>query len=174
VAVTLAFACPSCGAAVVGELEPPPGEMACAACGATTPVPEAAEVVLAKAPVACPVCGNRELYRQKDFNRRLGLTLAAIGLLTGPFTAWISTVATIGFDAVLYLVVPNVVVCYACEAQQRGFSPDAARSVAPFDIAVHDAYKFGKRFPPRRDRAIAGPLGRRRDFERRVRALSDE
>jgi DNA-directed RNA polymerase subunit RPC12/RpoP len=169
---TLAFACPSCGAAVVGDLEPPPGEMECAACRARTPVPEAAEVVAAGAPVACPVCGNRELYRQKDFNRRLGLSLAAVGLLTGPFTQWISTVAMIGLDALLYLLVPNVVVCYACEAQQRGWDP--ARAPAAFDIAVHDAYKFGKRFPPRRERAVAGPLERRRDFEQRVRALSDE
>ena len=106
----------------------------------------------------CPVCGSRDVYQQRDFNRRLGLTLAGLGLLTGPFTHWISTVAMIGVDAVLYLLVPPVAICYACEAQQRGF--DLEGGPKPFDIAIHDTYRFGKRFPPRRERAVAGPRAR--------------
>jgi hypothetical protein len=66
-------------------------------------------------------------------------------------------------DAILYLVVGNVSVCYACNAQVRGLPPD--HEPPPFDIAVHDAYKFGKRFPPRRDVAVAGPLARRLQLE---------
>ena len=52
-----------------------------------------------------------------------------------------------------------VAVCHACDAQQRGFAREGGPP--PFDIAVHDAYKFGKRFPPRREAAVAGPLARR-------------
>ena len=76
---------------------------------------------------------------------------------------WISTVAAIAIDAVLYVVTPLMSVCYACNAQDRGFAKDEAPP--PFDIAIHDAYKFGKRFPPRREVAVAGPLALRLMFE---------
>lgn len=152
---SIAFACPSCGKVVEGDLAP---EATCAACGRTTPLPEAAHLLATGEADVCPVCGGHDLYQQRDFNRRLGLTLAAIGLLTGPFTQWISTVAFVALDALLYLLVPLVSVCYACEAQQRGV--DRAKVPPKFEIAVHDVYRFGRRFPPRREVAVAGPRAR--------------
>lgn len=157
---TISFACPSCGKPVEGPLAP---EATCQACGTTTSLPEATHLAHEGGADVCPVCGSTDLYQQRDFNRRVGLALAAVGLLTGPFTYWISTVAFIALDAMLYLLVPVVTVCYACEAQQRGV--DQARLPGKFDIAIHDVYRFGKRFPPRRDAAIAGP---------RARLLADE
>jgi hypothetical protein len=170
-ALTLAFACPACGAPVEGSLDAATTAMACPGCSRSTPLPEAAALVASGNPAVCAVCGGADVYRQKDFSRPLGLSLAAAGLLTGPFTYWISTVAAIAFDAVLYLVVPTVAVCYACESQVRGFDP--SKAPAPFDIAVHDAYKFGKRFPPRRENAVAGPLRRRLDFDARRRSIQE-
>ena len=133
--------------------------MACASCGARTPLPEAADLATSLDASRCPVCGSGDMYQQRDFNRKLGLALVAIGVLTGPFTRWISTIAFVALDAALYLLVPPVAICYACEAQQRGF--EKAKGPKPFDIAIHDAYRFGKRFPPRRDMARAGPYVRR-------------
>lgn len=153
--LTLAFACPACGDAVEGALAP---GLACPACAVRTELPEAAAVAAANDAHACPVCGSADLYQQRDFNRKLGLALVAVGVLTGPFTRWISTVAFVVVDAALYLLVPTVAVCYACEAQQRGF--DRKRGPKPFDIAIHDAYRFGKRYPPRRAAAVAGPRSR--------------
>ena len=158
-ALTLAFCCPSCGEAVEGPLTPATTEMACASCGKPTPLPEAAALATSLDASCCPVCGGADMYQQRDFNRTLGLALVAIGVLTGPFTKWISTVVFVGLDALLYLLVPTVAICYACEAQQRGI--EKSKGPRPFDIAIHDAYRFGKRFPPRRDRATAGPLVRR-------------
>jgi hypothetical protein len=158
VALTLAFACPSCGEAVEGPLEPATEAMACPGCGTSTPLPEAPALAVSRAADRCPVCGGADLYQQSDFSRALGVGLVAVGVLTGPFTQWISTVGFVVFDAVLYLLVPPVAVCYACEAQQRGF---VAKGGPPkFDIAVHDLYRFGKRFPPRRQAAVAGPRTR--------------
>ena len=168
-ALVLSFACPACGAPAEGEVTAQTRTLPCPACGVATALPEAEALGATRAPAACPVCGGTDLYRQKDFSRRVGLAIAAAGLLAGPFTAWISTVAAIGLDAALYLVVPDVAVCYACEAQVRGF--DARSAPPPFDIAIHDAYKFGKRFPPRRERAVAGPLARRVEFDARRRAI---
>ena len=163
--LALAFACPGCGAPVEGEIGAATTSMECPACKAVTPLPEAPVLAASRAADACPVCGGKDMYQQRDFNRRLGLALAAVGLASGPFTHWIGTVAMIGLDAFLYALVPPVAICYACEAQQRGF--DRADGPARFDIAVHDAYKFAKRFPPRRAKAVAGPLSKRLEFERR-------
>jgi hypothetical protein len=155
---TIAFACPSCGEAVEGSVDATTTAMACARCGRAAPLPEAAALGASGRVEACPVCGSRDLYRQRDFSRRVGIGLVAVGVLTGPFTHWISTVAFVGLDAVLYLLVPSVAICYACEAQVRGY--DAAGAPPPFDVAVHDLYRFGKRFPPRREAAVAGPRAR--------------
>jgi DNA-directed RNA polymerase subunit RPC12/RpoP len=154
--IDLALACPGCGAPVEAALEPGTTALACAKCGRETPLPGAGEIATTGRVAACPVCGSADLYSQRDFNRTLGLAIVAVGLGLGPFTQWISVGVAVVVDAVLYLVVPTVTVCYACNAQLRGL----AKEVAPpaFDIAVHDAYKFGKRFPPRRDLAVAGPL----------------
>ena len=158
VPLTLAFACPSCGDAVEGEMTPATGSMTCPHCAAATDLPEAAGLSSRATADVCPVCGSTDVYQQRDFSRTLGLALVAAGVLSGPFTHWISTVVFVGFDAALYLLVPSVAICYACEAQQRGF--ERAKGPKPFDIAIHDAYRFGKRFPPRRERAIAGPRAR--------------
>jgi hypothetical protein len=154
--IRLAFACPSCGVPVEGDLVPGTASLACGACGHATPLPEAEAVAETGRVEACPVCGASDLYVQRDFNRPLGLGLAAVGLLLGPFTSWISAAAAVALDAGLYLVVPRVAICHACNAQFRGF--EKAASPPPFDIAIHDAYKFAKRHPPRREAAVAGPL----------------
>jgi hypothetical protein len=157
---TIAFACPhaDCGNAVEGALEPTTTALRCPRCGRETALPEAGAIAASGVVSSCAVCGCTDVYSQRDFNRRLGLGLVALGLVTGPFTHWISTVVFVGLDAGLYLLVPSVAICYACEAQVRGF--DATKPPPPFDIAVHDLYRFGKRYPPRRELAIAGPRSR--------------
>lgn len=159
----LALACPGCGLPVEGPLNPAQPALTCTACGRETALPEAQALAAGAMPHACVVCGAADLYVQRDFNRPVGLLIAALGLGLGPFTHWISTVVAIGIDALLYLLVPLVGICYACNAQYRGFP----KGEAPhgFEIAIHDAYKFGKRFPPRRALAVAGPLAKRLAFE---------
>jgi hypothetical protein len=154
----IALACPACGLPVEGPLGPETREIACPVCGTVAPLPEAGEA--AKGPLrVCCVCGSHDLYAQRDFNRRLGLVLAGVGLVLGPFTSWISVGVAVVLDAALYLVVPDVSICYACNAQVRGVGK--ADRPPGFDIAIHDAYKFGKRYPPRRNAAVAGPRAAR-------------
>ncbi len=151
----LTFACPHCGTRPVqGALLPETSTMSCSG-GHSTQLHDVARLY-AETPLSpCVVCGGEDFYFQRDFNRPLGLTLAAIGLALGPFTGWISTIVAIGIDAVLYLVTPTVCICYACNAQYRDVPRE--RWPAAFEIAIHDVYKFGKRFPPRREIAVAGP-----------------
>lgn len=159
----IAFACPACGAAVEGRLAPGVEALACAGCTALTPLPEAPACPADAPPATCCVCGSSDLYGQRDFNRVLGLALAAVGLALGPWTGWVSTIVAVVLDAGLWLLMPTVAVCYACNAQYRGFP--RKRGPHAFEIAIHDAYKFAKRFPPRRKAAVAGPLARRLQLE---------
>jgi DNA-directed RNA polymerase subunit RPC12/RpoP len=155
----IAFACPGCGKPVEGPIGPETTGLSCAVCGRTTPLPEVPELLAAPRLGRCPVCGSGDLYVQKDFHRGVGILLAAIGLLLGPFTSWISVGVALVVDTALYLVVPNVAICYACNAQLREFPKE--RAPGGFDIAIHDAYKFDRRHPPRREMAVAGPLAKR-------------
>ena len=161
--IELVFACPACGEPVETGLEATTRSATCGRCAHPTALPEAAALGSAGRVEACCVCGSGELFSQRDFNRPLGLTLAGIGLVLGPFTHWISVGVAVVVDAALYLVVPSVVICYACNAQYRGV--EEPQRPGGFDIAIHDKYKFGKRFPPRRDLAVAGPLARRQRRE---------
>ncbi len=156
-ALDLAFACPApdCGESVEGRLTAGTAAMTCSACQTETTLPET-EALLASRPLTpCPVCGCTELYSQRDFNRKVGLLIVAIGCVLGPWTNWISVVVAILIDFALWMTVPQVAICYSCNAQFRRFAKD--RRPGDFDIAVHDVYKFGRRFAPRRERAVAGP-----------------
>jgi hypothetical protein len=157
--IDLAFACPGCGKPVEGTLEPTTSAMTCPACARSTPLPEAAATAASGRPGPCTVCGSPDLYTQRDFNRGLGIALVAVGMLLGPLTSWISVGVAVLADAVLYLLVPSVSICYACNAQYRGVEKENAPP--GFEIALHDVYKFARRFPPRRDAAVAGPLAAR-------------
>ncbi len=159
--VEVACACKDCGSPVEGPLRT--AGLRCSLCSFHTALPEADEARSAVPFQPCCVCGSDDLYVQRDFNRTLGLTLAAIGLLLGPWTQWISTIVAIGLDALLFLLVPSVVVCYACNAQYRGVPK--AQHPEPFEIALHDVYKFNRRHPPRREYAVAGPLQKRLQSE---------
>ena len=161
----LSFACPGCGNVVEGRLEAGTEHLTCPTCGRTTEFPER-DALLASSPLApCAVCGSEDLYHQRDFKRSIGIAIVAVGMALGPFTSWISVGIAVVIDFLLYFFVGTVTVCYACNAQYRGY--DKTRKAPEFDIAIHDAYKFGKRFPPLRDMAVAGPYQMREIQEAR-------
>ncbi|HET6202697.1 MAG TPA: hypothetical protein VFI25_07830 [Planctomycetota bacterium] len=127
----MALACPRCGERVAlraSSIAPDGGVGSCVACG-------------------CP-----DLYRQKDFPRRLGLALVGLAALLVflaverrlPLWAIYSPLlAAAALDAGLYLALPEIVVCYRCRAKHRGFAREPRPE--PFDPAVHDRYAFGAR-----------------------------
>jgi hypothetical protein len=87
------------------------------------------------------------LYRQRDFNRRLGLAVVVLtGLLALGGYAWggfwagtgVLVAATI-CDRLLLVTRGEVLVCYRCHAVHRGFLGD--ERIGSFDLATHDAYR---------------------------------
>jgi hypothetical protein len=75
---------------------------------------------------ACLACGSDKLYTQKDFNRKLGLAIVLVGAAFSPWTYGLSLVACMAFDYGLYHFVPEITVCYACDAIHRGFAHNPA------------------------------------------------
>jgi hypothetical protein len=87
----------------------------------------------------CPVCGGAHLYRQKDFNRRLGVAIVLVGVLFSYFTYGLSLLAVALIDWFIYRRVGEVASCYACGSVYRGFS--SVRAVPPFNLSLHDYYR---------------------------------
>jgi len=143
--VNVRFACPACDAPDRFEL-PGPDPWRCSACGHTVDRPDA--------PVAdgnltcCALCGNGELYRQKDFPQWLGMLILA-GACASFFVlavifyqhtlAWVILLGSAAADGLLYYgVVGDVVVCYRCGCQHRGAR---SRAFDPFELATGERYR---------------------------------
>lgn len=93
------------------------------------------------------MCGNRELYKKKDFPHWLGLTIltvACLAFLAGhalylPTFAWIILIGSALLDGLLYLWVGDAIVCYRCGAHYRGFA--AGPGHRPFELGVAERYR---------------------------------
>jgi hypothetical protein len=98
-------------------------------------------------PEACSLCGNHELYRKKDFPHRLGMTLLTLAFVAATITyslylwqaTWMILLTTAGFDALLYLWVKDVVVCYRCNAHFRGVP--LVERFGPFELGIGERYR---------------------------------
>src|SRR5262249_39064543 len=95
----------------------------------------------------CPICGNPEMYKKKDFPHWLGLTILTIAsvsffslqLLYHPWLAWTILIGSAIVDGGLYLWVGDAIVCYRCGAQLHGLAGDAPQP--PFDLGVAERYR---------------------------------
>jgi hypothetical protein len=98
----------------------------------------------------CAACGNKEVYRRKNFPQWLGMLLlagacAAFFTLQGlylPTPAWIILLGSAAFDLVLYLIVGDVIVCYRCQARHYGLRRQ--KSYTPFELATAEKYRQEK------------------------------
>ena len=89
--------------------------------------------------VQCPLCGCTHLYRQKDFNRNLGLALLVVGVALAYWTYGISLLVVTVIDFLLFRMVRECGCCYQCFAVFRE-SP-AIEKLEPFNLILHDHYK---------------------------------
>ena len=107
---------------------------------------------------SCRVCGNHELYIQKDFPHWLGMGILVAACLASVVTyalyyiktTWIILIGSAAVDGILYLLMGDVVVCYRCRAQYRGFPRNPEHH--PFELATGEKY--------RQEQIRKGELGR--------------
>ena len=95
----------------------------------------------------CGVCGNRELYKKKNFPHWLGMAILVVACLASVFTygwyeKWLTWAILLGsalVDAVLYLCVGDAIVCYRCNAHYCGIK--AGLDHQPFELTTGERYR---------------------------------
>lgn len=93
--------------------------------------------------LGCCACGHPELFTKKSVPPSIGILVVVVAAVLAPFTMYISLVVAALVDLALYAVVPDVVVCYVCGAEHRGFlrQPRHPR----FDREIEERLKYGSR-----------------------------
>lgn len=62
----------------------------------------------------CPCCARKDFYSQKDFNRKIGVTLFVIAAILSIWTYGISFVVLYALDFFLFRRLSMVAICYKC------------------------------------------------------------
>lgn len=134
--------CRECGLPFAAVLAQETAELPCPNCGKARPVAAEGWSGPGRRIDACPLCGSRHLYRQRDVNRALGCLVVAIGAALVPWTFGLSLVAFGLFDLWLYRRLGFAVVCYRCDTVYRDARPLPGQG--EFDLLKHDVLKYGK------------------------------
>jgi hypothetical protein len=127
------------GAATPDELT---SELRCDACGKGTPLRKE-RLSSAGGLQGCVACGHSELYTRKSFPKSVGIAIVAVAAALAPWTHYLSLVAAAILDFALYRLTADVVVCYVCGAEHRGFSPTPRHP--RFDREIAERLRFGAR-----------------------------
>ncbi|MFN7804743.1 MAG: hypothetical protein ACK5TO_12040 [Planctomycetaceae bacterium] len=98
-------------------------------------------------PDKCLVCGCSDLWRQKDFPQRLGVAMVVAGVIGSTwFIFHYQPVWAMGvllffalLDMLLYAWMPDVLVCYRCNARYRDPQPGAAYPA--FQLETSERYR---------------------------------
>jgi hypothetical protein len=91
----------------------------------------------------CAVCGHPELFTRKDFPRFVGFAIVVVAAVLAPATHYVSLFVAAAADFVLYRIAGNVVQCYVCGSEHRGFAPDPRHPA--FDREIHERLEYGTR-----------------------------
>lgn len=106
---------------------------------------------------ACLSCEHPELYTQKDFPRSIGIGIVVAAAILAPFTYYVSLGVAALIDAILYWTAPEVVVCYVCKAEHRGYPKEPRHP--RFDREIEERLLYGKKAvmgKPMREGGTAG------------------
>lgn len=67
----------------------------------------------------CPVCSRMDFYKQKDFNRKIGVILFVVAAILSIWTYGLSLVVLYLFDLFLFRKLSMVAICYKCRTNFR-------------------------------------------------------
>ncbi len=135
------FDCPNCEAPTRSPLPGDP-DWQCGNCGQVLNLDRQVDETIP----LCIICGNKELYKKKDFPHTLGMYILVIACAISFYTylnywviaTWVILTGTAVFDGVLFMLVGDAVVCYRCQAHYRGI-PKSVHE--PFEISVGEKYR---------------------------------
>jgi hypothetical protein len=136
------FLCPDCRNANAYEVSEAAAAFKCRSCGKDFG-PVASYLDPQTGLQRCVICGCRDLYTQKDFSRKVGCTIAAVGAILAPFTKLISLFVCALIDLLLYRLLPTILICYRCKSIYRDFPLNAEHQ--PFNLGINDRYQASVR-----------------------------
>ena len=137
----IAFRCRECGGEALAGID---GRGRCPTCEAVAELPTSASLRERRVVDRCPACAGEELYVQRDFNQKAGLAVVIVGAVLAPFTPYYSSLVVAALiDAGLYLLLPEITICYRCQAHFRGFVRNPRHEA--FDLHVAEQYGSPKR-----------------------------
>lgn len=67
----------------------------------------------------CPVCSRQDFYKQKDFNRKVGVALFVVAAILSIWTYGLSLVVLYLVDLFLFKRLGTVAICYKCNTNFR-------------------------------------------------------
>jgi hypothetical protein len=143
--MNVTFRCVHCEETTRAEIASDQERFDCPHCGAEFAVPD--DAVQNGRLRRCLVCPSTELYGRKDFPQRLGVLIVTFGFVASCVTwAYERPIATFAIlfgtalvDVVLYLFMPNAVMCYRCGAQYRGL--DDTDAYEGFQLDTHERHR---------------------------------
>src|SRR5262249_58116375 len=143
----LRFACRACEATVATGDVTLPTEAACPQCGARAAfaAPSGEGGLIDR----CPGCHGPHLYLQKEFPRRIGLGIAAVGgvafLVLMGFDHVVAGFSTLPgaalLDSLIYRLAPVMTVCYHCQTEFRRHPMNPRHGAFDPKIAFYTAKK---------------------------------
>jgi hypothetical protein len=139
------FACPRCAESARLEVSAADKSLRCPHCQQQIQFPEG--TFDGGQLTRCLVCPSTDLYVRKDFPQRIGVALVAIGIvgscITWAYSLLVPTFAilfaTALIDVILYLIVPDALMCYRCGAQYR--TADGLERHGAFNLETHERYR---------------------------------
>ncbi len=84
----------------------------------------------------CPVCSRQDFYKQKDFNRKIGVALFVIAAILSIWTYGLSLLALYLVDLLLFRKLSLVAICYKCRTNFRNVSN--MKDLPDFDHEMND------------------------------------
>jgi hypothetical protein len=84
----------------------------------------------------CPICSRQDFYKQKDFNRKIGVVLFVIAAILSIWTYGMSLVALYLVDLFLFKKLALVAICYKCQTNFRHLTNMA--EIRDYDHEMND------------------------------------
>ncbi len=127
--------CKNCGSGINLHPELSASKVECNICHHTTDL-KFDENHMRGALKDCPVCLRQDFYKQKDFNRKIGVLLFVVAAILSIWTYGLSLVVLFIFDLILFRKLGFVSVCYKCNTNFRNISN--LNEIRDFDHEMND------------------------------------
>lgn len=123
------YNCPSCQQTNQATVLESTEKLTCTACEWTRPFPT--DKQQRTHPTACLACGGRDLWRRKNFPQQFGVAVVVLAAILSSIAiykreqlwAYGFLMGAAAIDMLLFTFMPDVLVCYRCDARYLKFDP---------------------------------------------------